>query len=173
MTSKNLVTYFKNIKLKSKTHIIFENEYLKKLFTDYQLRNYRCSSIENLNQVYKKKYNYSFCLKKVQRYLSEIFPILNELNKTELKKKEWGILIEYFLLISIMCIKTRFYTLKKVKDKKNTFIHACNYNFFFENTYTYKKFQLEDENFNYYINFLISKKLNLRISGPKRVRNFF
>ena len=47
MIRKYLITYFKNIKLK-KTHIIFENEYLKKLNTNYQLKNYRCSSIENL-----------------------------------------------------------------------------------------------------------------------------
>ena len=55
MVKKYLITYFKNIELKKKTHIIFENEYLKKLYTDFQLRNYKCSSIESLNQVYKKK----------------------------------------------------------------------------------------------------------------------
>ena len=122
MIRKYLIFYFKNIKLKKKKYIIFENEYLKKLNTNYQLKNYRCSSIENLNQVYKKKYNYSFILKKSQRYLDEIFPILNELNNCRLKKKEWEILIEYFLIISIMNIKTRFYTLKKLKIKKRPYI---------------------------------------------------
>jgi hypothetical protein len=112
MIRKYLITYFKNIRLKKKSNIIFENEYLKKLYTEYQLRNYRCSSIENLNQVYKKKINYSFCKKKAQRYLSEIFPTLNELNNCKLKKKEWEILIEYFLIISTINIKTRFDILK-------------------------------------------------------------
>ena len=55
MIRKYLISYFKNIGLKKKSHIIFENEYIKKLYEDYQLRDYKCSSIENLNQVYKKK----------------------------------------------------------------------------------------------------------------------
>ena len=141
MIRKYLISYFKNIRLKKESHIIFENEYLKKLYTDYQLRNYRCSSIENLNQVYKKKINYSFCKKKAQRYLSEIFPTLNELNKFKLNKKEWEILMEYFLIISIMNIKTRFDTLKKIKDRKNTYVYADDYNFFL-------KIQIFIKNFN-------------------------
>ncbi len=173
MVKKYLITYFKNIELKKKTHIIFESEYLKKLYTDYQLRNYKCSSIESLNQVYKKKNNYSFCLKKAQRYLDEIFPILNTLNNSELKKKEWEILIEYFLIISVMNIKTRFDTLKKVKDKKNICIHADNYNFFFENTDIYRTFQLEDFNFNSFINYLISKRLNFKVLKSKKIRKVF
>jgi putative transferase (TIGR04331 family) len=170
MIRKYLITYFKNIRLKKKSNIIFENEYLKKLYTEYQLRNYRCSSIENLNQVYKKKINYSFCKKKAQRYLSEIFPTLNELNNCKLKKKEWEILIEYFLIISTINIKTRFDILKKIKDKKNTYLYAYNYNFFIENTDIYKKFQFEDVNFNSYINFLISRRLNFRILKSKKIR---
>ena len=66
MIRKYLVTYFKNIKFKKKTHIIFENEYLKKLYKDHQLRDYRCSFIENLNQVYKKKTITRFVKKKLK-----------------------------------------------------------------------------------------------------------
>ena len=173
MVKKYLITYFKKIELKKKAHIIFENEYLKKLYTDYQLRNYKCSSIESLNQVYKKKINYYFCLKKAQRYLSEIFPILNALNNSKLKKKEWEILMEYFLIISIMNIKTRFDTLKKIKDRKNIYVYADNYNCFIENTDIYKKFHLEDFNFNSYINYLISKRLNFRVLKSKKIRKVF
>ena len=173
MVKKYLITYFKNIELKKKTHIIFENEYLKKLYTDFQLRNYKCSSIESLNQVYKKKINYYFCLKKAQRYLNEIFPILNALNNIKLNKKEWEILMEYFLIISIMNIKTRFDTLKKIKDRKNIYVYADNYNCFIENTDIYKKFQLEDFNFNSYINYLISKRLNFRVLKSKKIRKVF
>ena len=173
MIRKYLISYFKNIRLKKESHIIFENEYLKKLYTDYQLRNYRCSSIENLNQVYKKKINYSFCKKKAQKYLGEIFPTLNELNKFKLNKREWETLIEYFLIISIMNIKTRFDTLKKIKDRKNTYVYADNYNFFFENTDIYKKFQLENANFNSYVSFLISKRLNFKILKSKNIKKVF
>jgi len=66
---------------------------------------------------------------------------LNEVNNSNLKKKEWEILIEFFLIISIMNIKTRFDTLKKIKEKKNTFIHAEDYDFFFENSDIYRIFQ--------------------------------
>ena len=155
MIKKYLITFFNNIKLKNKTHIIFENEYIKKLYTDYQLRNYKCSSIENLNQVYKKNNNYSFVKKKVKIYLDEIIPKLNEINNCKLKKKEWELLIEYFLIITVMNIKTRFDTLKKIKNKKNTYIYADNHNFFFENSNIYRIFQLENVNYNFYINFLI------------------
>ena len=173
MIRKFLITYYKNIRLKKESHVIFENEYLKKLYTDYQLRNYRCSWIENLNQVYKKKINYSFCKKKARRYLDEIFPTLNELNNCKLKKNEWEILIEYFLIISAINIKTRFDTLKKIKEKKNTYIYTCNYNFLIQNTDTYKKFQFEDVNFNSYVNFLISRRLNFRIISTKKTKKIF
>ena len=173
MIRKYLISYFKNIRLKKESHIIFENEYLKKLYRDNQLRDYRCSSIENLNQVYKKKNNYSFYKKKARRYLNEIFPILNEVNNSNLKKKEWEILIEFFLIISIMNIKTRFDTLKKIKEKKNTFIHAEDYDFFFENSDIYRIFQFEDINFNSYVSFLISKKLKLKILKSKKRRKIF
>ena len=173
MIRKYLISYFKNVRLKKKSRIIFENEYLKKLYEDYRLRDYKCSSIENLNQVYKKKNNSSFCKKKAKRYLNEIFPLLNKVNNSNLKKKEWEILIEYFLIISIMNIKTRFDTLKKIKDKKNTFVYADDYNFFFENTDIYKIFQFEDLNFNSYVSFLISKRLRLKILKSKEKKRIF
>ena len=88
------------------------------MYNDDQLSNYKCLSIENLNEVYKKKSNYIFCRKKVQRYLKDLVPILNELNNSKFEKFQWEILIEYFLIISIMNIKTRLDTLKKIKDKK-------------------------------------------------------
>ena len=72
-----------------------------------------------------------------------------------------------------MNIKTRFDTLKKIKDKKNTYIHANNYNFFFENTDIYKIFQLEDFNFNSFINYLISKRLSFRVLKSKKIRKVF
>ena len=106
MVKKYLITYFRNIRLKKKTHIIFENEYLKKLYRDYELRNYICSSIENLNQVYKKKNNYSFCKKKAQRYLKEIFPTLNELNNSKLKRRFiYNFIIKnYSSIINSVCV---------------------------------------------------------------------
>jgi putative transferase (TIGR04331 family) len=173
MIKKYLVTSFKKIKLPKKTQIIFENEYLKKLYRDRQLSGYKCFSIESLSQVYLKKDNRFFCKKKTERYLKEIFPILNRLNNSKLKKKEWEYLIEYFLLISISNIKRRFDTLKKIKDKENTFIYADNYNFFFEDTSIYKIFQFEDAKFNSYVNYLISKRLNFKILKSNKIKKVF
>ena len=79
--------------------------------------------------------------------------------------------MEYFLIISIMNIKI-IDVLKKIKDRKNTYVYADNYNFFFENTDIYKKFQLENVS-NSYVSFLISKKLNLKILKSKKVRKVF
>ena len=147
MMKKYLITNFKKINFKKKSNIIFENEYLKNLYNDDQLSNYKCLSIENLNEVYKKKAIIFFCRKKVQRYLKDLVPILNELNNSKFEKFQWEILIEYFLIISIMNIKTRLDTLKKIKDKKNTYVHVNDYNLFFENTSVFKIYQFENENF--------------------------
>ena len=170
MIKKYLITFFGKIKPPKNTKLIFENEFLKRFYNNDQLSNYKCVSIENLDQVYLKKDNYLFCKKKATRYLNEIFPILNKLNNSKLKKKEWEILIEYFLIISVSNIKRRFDTLKKIKDKKNTFVYADDYNFFFENISIYKIFQFENINFNSYISFLISKKLNLKILKSNRIK---
>ena len=72
-----------------------------------------------------------------------------------------------------MNIKTRFDTLKKIKNKKNVHIYADNYNFFFENTDIYKIFQLEDFNFNFFINYLISKRLKFKVSKSKKIKKVF
>ncbi len=139
MIKKYLITFFGKIKPPKNTKLIFENEFLKRFYNNDQLSNYKCVSIENLDQVYLKKDNYLFCKKKATRYLNEIFPILNKLNNSKLKKKEWEILIEYFLIISVSNIKRRFDTLKKIKDKKNTFVYADDYNFFLK-IYLFTKF---------------------------------
>ena len=173
MMKKYLITNFKKINFKKKSNIIFENEYLKNLYNDDQLSNYKCLSIENLNEDYKKKSNYIFCRKKVQRYLKDLVPILNELNNSKFEKFQWEILIEYFLIISIMNIKTRLDTLKKIKDKKNTYVHVNDYNLFFENTSVFKIYQFENENFNSYLNFLIAKKLKFKILKSKKKKAIF
>ena len=168
MIRKYLITYFKSFKLKKKSHIIFENEYLQKSFKNDELKKYKCSSIENLSQVYNKKNNYSFCKKKAQRYLSEIFPSLNQLNHIQLKRKEWEMLIEYFLIISLMNIKRRLDTLKKLKIKKTSTYRPKIIIFFLKIQIFFRKFQFEDINFNFYINFLISKRLSFKRLGSKK-----
>ena len=104
------------------------------------MKDFNSTSIESLDEFYNRKINITFCKKKVRRYIKEIFPILNKLNNINLKKKEWEILIEYFLLISVIYLKRRYDTLKKIKDKKNTLIEGNNYNFFFENFSIYHEF---------------------------------
>ena len=173
MIKKHLITNFCKLKFKKNSHLIFENEYLKKLFNEKELKNYKCSSLETLDQVYNRKIDFIFCKRKAKRYLSEIFPTLNTLNNSKLKKDEWAILIEYFLLISIIYLKRRIETFKKIKDKKNIFIEAYNHNFFFENCSIYKIKQLEDIEFNRYTNYLLAKKFQLKIVNYSNSKNFF
>lgn len=165
MIKKYLITNLCKLKFKKNSHLIFENEYLKKLFNEKDLKNYKCSSLETLDQVYNRKIDFIFCKRKAKRYLSEIFPTLNTLNNSKLKKDEWAILIEYFLLISTIYLKRRFETFKKIKDKKNIFIEGYNHNFFFENCSIYKINQLEDIEFNKYTNYLLAKKFQLKIAN--------
>ncbi len=175
MIKKYLITNFSSIKFKKNSNLVFENEYLKRLFNKSELKNYNCSSLETIDQVYNRKVDYYFCKRKVKKYLSEIFPILNKLNNSKLKKDEWAVLIEYFLLISIIYLKRRFETFKKIKDKKNIFIEAYNHNFFFENCSVYKIHQLEGVEFNKYANYLLAKKFKLKIenySNPKNLSYF-
>tara|TARA_A100001011_G_C14298015_1_gene839393 strand:+ start:1257 stop:2969 length:1713 start_codon:yes stop_codon:yes gene_type:complete len=173
MIKKHLITNFCKLKFKKNSHLIFENEYLKKLFNEKELKNYKCSSLETLDQVYNRKIDFIFCKRKAKRYLSEFFPTLNTLNNSKLKKDEWAILIEYFLLISIIYLKRRIETFKKIKDKKNIFIEAYNHNFFFENCSIYKIKQLEDIEFNRYTNYLLAKKFQLKIVNYSNSKNFF
>ena len=63
MIKKYLITFFGKIKPPKNTKLIFENEFLKRFYNNDQLSNYKCVSIENLDQVYLKKDNYLFCKK--------------------------------------------------------------------------------------------------------------
>ena len=162
MKKKYLITNFSKLIFKKNSNLIFENEYLKKLYDEKELKNYKSSSIENLNQVYNRKVDIIFCKNKIKRYIQEISPILNKLNKTKLKKKEWATLLEYFLYISIIHLKRRFETFKKIKDKKNILVEANNHSFFFENSANYKISQLENIEFNKYTNYLLAKNFKLK-----------
>ena len=69
MIKKHLITNFCKLKFKKNSHLIFENEYLKKLFNEKELKNYKCSSLETLDQVYNRKIDFIFCKRKAKRYL--------------------------------------------------------------------------------------------------------
>ena len=168
MKKKILVTSFRKLSFKKNSNLVFENEYLKRLFGEKKLKKFNSTSIESLDEFYNRNIDITFCKKKVKRYVGELFPILNKLNKVNLKKKEWETLIEYFLLISVIYLKRRYDTFKKIKDKRNTLIEGNNYNFFFENFSIYNLIQLESVKFNTYINFLLAKNLRLKILDQKK-----
>lgn len=173
MKKKILVTSFRKLSFKKNSNLVFENEYLKRLFGEKKLKKFNSTSIESLDEFYNRNIDITFCKKKVKRYVGELFPILNKLNKVNLKKKEWETLIEYFLLISVIYLKRRYDTFKKIKDKRNTLIEGNNYNFFFENFSIYNLIQLESVKFNTYINFLLAKNLRLKILDQKKTKNVF
>jgi putative transferase (TIGR04331 family) len=173
MRKKILVTNYSKLKFKRNSNLVFENEYLKKFFSEKKLKHFNTTSIETLDAIYNKKVDIFFCKGKAKRYLREIYPILNKLNNINFEKKEWETLIEYFLLISIIYLKRRFDTFKKIKDKKNTSIEANNYNFYFENFSIYNLIQLESLKFKIYTNYLLAKSFKLKILKQKKTKKIF
>ena len=114
----------------------------------------------NLDQVFNKDKKVTFIKKKTKKYLKDIRISLNKIHDLNLNDKDWGILLEYYILISVIALKRRFDFIKKVEKKKFKII-SLQADFTFEDTEEYKKELLSNKNLNLYLNFLISKELNL------------
>ena len=158
--SNFLITDFFKIKFNKKTNIIFKDEYLQNLYSEDLLKKYKYCYVENLDQVFNKDKKVTFIKKKTKKYLKDIRISLNKIHDLNLNDKDWGILLEYYILISVIALKRRFDFIKKVEKKKFKII-SLQADFTFEDTEEYKKELLSNKNLNLYLNFLISKELNL------------
>ena len=69
------------------------------------MKGYKYCYIENLNQVFNKDKKVSFIKKKTTKYLNDLRLSLNKLHNINLNNKDWGILIEYYILISVIALK--------------------------------------------------------------------
>ena len=165
--SSFLITDYLKIKFSKNSNLVFKDEYLQNLYSKKFLKNYKYCFIENLNQVFNKDKKISFIKKKTKKYLNNLHLSLNKLHNVNLNNKDWGILIEYYILISVIAIKKRYDFLNKVK-KKNFKIISLNADFTFETTADYKKELLNKPNLNLYVNYLISNQLNLNSLSKKK-----
>jgi putative transferase (TIGR04331 family) len=141
---------------------------LKNLYLDDKYQKYNIKHIESLKEVFDKKKNIKFIKKKTSKYLKDIYKSLNQMHNVEYSIKDWGILIEHFLLISVIQIKKRFDFLKKVKKNKYQIL-SLNTNFYFKDTTEYKYDLLMKTDLNFYINYLISKELKQKFYLRKKV----
>ena len=64
MKKKILITSFRKLNFKKNSNLVFENEYLKKLFSEKKLKDFNSTSIESLDEFYNRKINITFCKKK-------------------------------------------------------------------------------------------------------------
>ena len=167
--SSFLITDYLKIKFSKNSNLVFKDEYLQNLYSKKFLKNYKYCFIENLNQVFNKDKKISFIKKKTKKYLNNLHLSLNKLHNVNLNNKDWGILIEYYILISVIAIKKRYDFLNKVK-KKNFKIISLNADFTFETTADYKKELLNKPNLNLYVNYLISNQLNLNSLSKKKIK---
>ena len=114
MTKRHFINYFqKKINLKKKSKIIFSTEYLLKSFSPNQLKSFNYEYLENLNHVYNKNKKKLFILKKVSQYRNFLKNKLNKIHNTKFKSKEWGLLLDYYLIVSIISINRKIESYKK------------------------------------------------------------
>jgi len=162
MTKKYLINYFqKKINYKKKSKIIFISEYLLNSFSKRKRKPFDCTHIEDLNEVYNKNKEELFILKKVNQYRSFLRENLNKIHQVNLSKKEWGLLLDYYLIISIILINRKIKTYKKIKDKK-IFINVISGDFFFKDTKSIYDELSFGTSVNKFLDYIIFKKLKFK-----------
>ena len=170
MTKRHFINYFqKKINLKKKSKIIFSTEYLLKSFSPNQLKSFNYEYLENLNHVYNKNKKKLFILKKVRQYRNFLKNKLNKIHNTKFKNKEWGLLLDYYLIISIISINRKIESYKKIKDKKIS-IKVISGNFFFSDTKSIYDQLAHGIKLNQYIDYIIFDKLKFKNLNIRKVK---
>ncbi len=159
MTKRYLINYLqKKIDYQKNSKIIFKDEYLLNYFSKKQRQPYNCSYIEDLNEVYNKNKDELFIIKKVSKYRSFLRDNLNKIHQTNLSKNEWGLLLDYYLIVSIISIRRKIKTYRKIKDKK-IFINVISGNFFFKDTKSIYNELSFGTSVNKFLDYIIFKEL--------------
>ena len=157
MKTKYIGTYEKIRFNHKKYNYLFKDEYLFRLYDLDSNKNN--NFIENLEQVLNKDKKINFLKKKKEKYLKEISKSLNKIHNSNHSKHEWGILLDYYILISLIIIKRKYDTLIKIRDKK-TIINCSQVDFFFPDSDIYKEKLFAEKNLSKFIDFLIAKETN-------------
>lgn len=162
MTKTYLINYFENkIDIKKKNKYIFRNEYLLKSYPGNLSKLPNCSYLENLGTVFYKNKKVDFIKKKTMKYRNFLKKHLNKIHDIKFTKKEWGILLDYYLIFSIISILRKIDTYKKIKDKK-VFIEVVNSDFFFLDTSSVINELAHGKKLNKYIDYVIFNKFNFK-----------
>ena len=170
MTKRHFINYFqKKINLKKKSKIIFSTEYLLKSFSPNQLKSFNYEYLENLNHVYNKNKKKLFILKKVSQYRNFLKNKLNKIHNTKFKSKEWGLLLDYYLIVSIISINRKIESYKKLKDKKIS-IEVISGNFFFSDTKSIYDQLAHGIKLNQYIDYIIFDKLKFKNLNIRKIK---
>ena len=170
MKKKYLINYLqKKIDYKKNSKIIFKNEYLLNYFSKKQRSQFDCSYLEDLNEVYNKDKDELFIVKKVSKYRSFLKDNLNKIHQVNFSENEWGLLLDYYLIISIISIRRKIKTYKKIKNKK-IFINVISGDFYFKDTKSIYEELSFGTSVNKFLDYIIFKELkfkNLNVSNQK------
>ena len=163
---------YDRIKLNHKKfNYLFKDEYLLRLYDLDLKKNKNIHFIENLDQVFNKDKKINFLKKKKKKYLEEISTSLNRIHGANHLTHEWGVLLDYYILISLIIIKRRYDTFLRIQDKK-TIINCSQIDFFFPDSDTYKKKLFSQKELLKFIDFLIAKEKNFKNIDYDIQKNF-
>ena len=159
MKKSFLINYYtEKLKFKRKTKIVFKDEFLLKCYSKDKLKNYQISFLDSIEKVYNKNKNVPFLTKKLKKYRKSLSKKLNLIHQVNFSEKEWGLLLDYYLLISIIFLKRKIDNFKKIKNKKIVAEVSDNKMYFF-NTESVKEEFLHGKKLNHFADYIILNQL--------------
>ena len=169
MQKTYLINHYKeNLNFPKNSKIVFRNEYLFFLYKHKILKRYKCSFVENLNTVYNKNKDQNFIKIKLKKYRNYLSKSLNKIHNVYFSKYEWGILLDYYLIVSIFMINLKLRNFKKIKNRK-IFCKVLNKEFFFLDTKAFHDEIFLNNDLNKYIDYLVLNGLGFK--NLKKINN--
>lgn len=173
MKNINLINYHnQKLNFEKGSKIIFRNEYLLLHYDKEKLKNYKFNSLESLKKVFNKNKDEKLIKSKLKKYRYHLAKFLNKIHDINFTNQDWGILLDYYLMVSILIINLKIKNFKKIKNNKIS-CEVSKRDFFFLDTKTFKDEILLNQDLNKYIDYLILNKLgfkNLKIEKKKPFR---
>ena len=159
MKKSFLINYYtEKLKFKRKTKIVFKDEFLLKCYSKDKLKNYQISFLDSIEKVYNKNKNVPFLTKKLKKYRKSLSKKLNLIHQVNFSEKEWGLLLDYYILISIIFLKRKIDNFKKIKNKKIVAEVSDNKMYFF-NTESVREEFLHGKKLNHFADYIILNQL--------------
>ena len=174
MKNINLINYHnQKLNFEKGSKIIFRNEYLLLHYDKEKLKNYKFNSLESLKKVFNKNKDEKLIKSKLKKYRDHLAKFLNKIHDINFTNQDWGILLDYYLMVSILIINLKIKNFKKIKNNKIS-CEVSKRDFFFLDTKTFKDEILLNQDLNKYIDYLILNKLgfkNLKIEKKNHLED--